>query len=101
MHAREIDLEGCSYAWLSVHPDEATALFDYSINRCQAQSRTFSLLLGGEERFEHPGANLLADADSGVSDCQHHIPPRSAWLMARRVRGGEFNFSGFDGERAP
>src|SRR5262249_10109707 len=68
--AREIDLERRSAPRLTVHENEPAALLDDAVHRGQPQPGALAGLLGGEERLEQVGLDLLRHTATRVRERQ-------------------------------
>ena len=70
---RQVDLEGRSLSWLTVHGNEAVILLNRAVHRGQPETGALALLLGGEERLEQMADGLPVHAAAVVTDRQQHI----------------------------
>ncbi len=96
---RQVDLEDGPLADFAVHPDAAPALFDDAVDRGEAEPRTSSQVLGGEERLEDPRPRRLVHPDARVADRQHHVRPGLHRCMPVGVRLIEHHVPCLDGQR--
>ena len=72
-HNGQINFEGRSVAGLAVDQNLSAALLDDSVHDGKSQARTFSLLLGGEKRFEQARLGSVVHAGAGIADGEQGV----------------------------
>ena len=74
--SRQIDLESGPLARFTVNVDKALVLFDNTVHRGEAETRSPVHLLGGEKGLKDIEQGFLVHADAVIADRQHHILAR-------------------------
>src|SRR5262249_14529980 len=87
-----------SVAHFAVHSDIATALFDDSVYRGQAEASALAGFFGGEERLKNTGENLLAHPTAGVGNCQTNVVARMRFGSVLAIVSVEMGTRNFESE---
>ena len=70
--SRQIELDHRAAAFLAVDFDGAAGLLGETVDHAQPEAGAAADSLGGEERLEHPVADIGGDSVTGVGDRDHH-----------------------------
>src|SRR6185437_4661845 len=78
----EINLERGPVSDLAIHPDPAAALFDDSIDHCEAKPGALARAFSGEKRLKNVRLCFRAHSHPCVPHRKHHVFPRlePAWM---------------------
>ena len=72
---RQIELDRGAPPLLAVDPDAAAGLLGEAVDHAEAEPGAAAYSLGGEERLEHPIADVGRNAVTGIADGDHHEQP--------------------------
>src|SRR5207237_1081561 len=97
---RQVHLEGCAVAPLTVDPDMPLALLYDAVDGREPKSGPLAGFFGGEERLEDPLLRGLVHPTTGIADREHDV--RALWQVdvALRVRLVQIHAGRLDRESA-
>jgi len=96
--AGQVNFKNAAPGGFAVHIDEAVVLLDDAVNGGEPQPRSFSDLLGREERFENMGKVSGGDAGACVAHHEADVGAGGRIRMGETVRPVDHDVGGFERE---
>ena len=81
----QVDLEGRPLLRLGIDLDAAAVLLYRAVDHREPEAGSLAATLGGEERLEQVRAHFVAHPRAVVRHGEHHVAPRDARRLARRL----------------